>query len=102
MHPESFTKIMVALYGAHWQTSAAALFGITRRTLYRWSAGKGPIPPRVPKLLLDVCSRRAQVLGDIAQVLGQVEAARTEAAKAVNREMPRQRPKLAIVSVSRK
>lgn len=102
MHPEFFTQVMTTLYGAHWQGPGAALLDVTRRTLYRWSSGRGLIPPRVPKLLLAVCHEREKRFDAIFKELYRIESERVEAARAAGGEKAGRRPKLALVSVSRK
>ena len=59
MTPADFRAIIEAC-GLN-QTQAAALFGVTDRTVRLWIAGKAPVPPAVAKLLKLLDARRLTV-----------------------------------------
>jgi len=56
-------KLVVALWGDHWQKLCQALLArhghrYSRQQLWNWKAGKRKVPEHVEKILLDEKSRR--------------------------------------------
>jgi len=62
MRPSDFRAITEAC-GLN-QTQAAALFGVTDRTVRLWIAGKAPVPPAV-STLLRLLNERKITLDDV-------------------------------------
>jgi hypothetical protein len=56
MTPARFLRIVLLLYGDHWQKPLSALlashgYRYTRQTLWNWKTGKSPVPEPVAVIL---------------------------------------------------
>lgn len=60
MTPESFAAIGRLLYGPAWQSVLAEALEVERRTVWRWHAGRHPIPPAVRDDLKRLLADRAK------------------------------------------
>lgn len=58
-----------ALYGPRWQSDLARDLDVSDRTMRRWAAGAGNLPPGVAMDLLRLCQSRAAQLGDLCDRL---------------------------------
>lgn len=58
-----------ALYGPRWQTDLAGDLGVSDRTLRRWIAGDGDVPPGIWMDLLRITQERAMALDALADRL---------------------------------
>jgi hypothetical protein len=58
-----FLKLVVAIWGDHWQKPCLELLArhghrLTRQTLWNWKAGKTLVPEYVEKILMDEMKAR--------------------------------------------
>ena len=63
-----------ALFGTRWQSDLARDLGVADRTMRRWLAGAGDMPPGVALDLWRICEERAQAIDDVR---GRLKAAAT-------------------------
>lgn len=70
----SLRQIGEALYGPRWQSDLARDLGVSDRTMRRWVADPGSMPPSVWAELANLCRERARRLEALACELERISA----------------------------